>query len=121
MDRGLEKKESGVSKIHFEVVSKLEVKIRTTEEYWNIITKIKHPILTGKEKSVQDVLQNPAFVRRSKRDKHVYLFYKKFRKHYLVVVVRHMSKKEGFIITSYITDAIKEGIQIWPKQPTKVK
>lgn len=121
MPRELEKKESGLSRIYFEVVSKLNVKIRTTENYWNIITKIKHPVLQGKERQVRVALQYPDIIRRSTGDKNVYLFYKKYKKHHLVVVVRHVNKKEGFIITSYITDTIKEGRQIWPRQTKKIK
>ncbi len=52
----------------------------------------------------------------SKHDKNVYLFYSEIIyydsfKHICVVV----NKKEGFIITAYITDRIEEGEQIWKK------
>ncbi|HZX49610.1 MAG TPA: hypothetical protein VFE94_00465, partial [Candidatus Paceibacterota bacterium] len=121
MSRRIAKKEGGLSRVYFEVVSKLSVKIRTTEQYWNIITKIKHPVMRGKERVVQKALQEPNIIRRSRVDKNVYLFYRKYQKHHLVVVVRHLNKREGFIITTYITDIIKEGIQVWPKQSKTIK
>ena len=115
MGHELEKKGSDLSRIHFEVISKLGIKIRTTERYWNVITTIKHPILKGKELEVQEVLRNPDIIHQSRGDKNVHLFYRKQVRHYLVVVVRHLNQYEGFIITSYITDTVKEGTQIWPK------
>ena len=39
-------------------------------------------------------------------------------KNYLCVVVRH-ENGQGFIITIYITNKIKEGTQIWQKQKNK--
>ena len=65
------------TKIYFEIISKLEKKIRITERYWDIITKIKHPSVKGKEIKVKEALENPDFIRKSKSDKSVYLFYKK--------------------------------------------
>ena len=106
------------SKIHFEIISKLEKKIRITERYWRIITNIKHPSIKGKETKIKETLRNPDFIRRSKSDKNVYLFYKKQNKHFLCVVVRHF-KKEGFIITTYLTYKIKEGELIWQTKKRK--
>ena len=102
------------SKIHFEVISKLEKKIRITEKYWGIIINIKHPSIKGKETEIKKTLKNPDFIRRSKTDKNVYLFYKKQNKYFFCVVVKHFSK-EGFIITTYLTYKIKEGELIWKK------
>ena len=115
MGHELEQRGSDLSRIHFEVISKLGIKFRTTKRYWNVITTVKHPILKGKELDVQEALRNPDMIRQSRGDKNVYLFYKKQTKHYLVVVARHLNQSEGFIITSYLTDIIKEGAQIWPK------
>ena len=106
------------SKIYFEVVSKLEKRIITTERYWNIITNIKHPSIKGKETEIKKTLKNPDFIRRSKSDKDVYLFYKKQNKHFLCVVVKHLNQ-EGFIITTYLTPKIKEGELIWQTKKHK--
>lgn len=107
--------------IHFEVVSKLGSTIHTTKQYWNVITRVKHPTIQGKEEQVREALRDPDVIRKSKSDSNVYLFYKRQNKHYIAVVVRHVSKKQGFIITGYLTRNIKEGKQIWPKTTKKIK
>ncbi len=56
---------------------------------------------------VKEVLESPDEIRQSKTDKEVFLYYKRFDKLYCVVV-RH-EKREGFIITAYPADKIKEG------------
>lgn len=104
------------SKKKFEVETKLNFKVSVTLDYWNYIITVKHPHMKGKEKEVVDALRGPEQVRQSKSDKNVYLFYRKIiyddsPKHVCVVA----NKKEGFVITAYITDRIKEGEQIWKK------
>ena len=46
-------------------------------------------------------------------DKDVFLYYKQFDRLYRVVV-RHAGT-EGFLITAYPTDKVKEGDVIWTK------
>ncbi len=103
-----------MNEIYFEVVSRLGKKIRTTRRHWELITKIKHPEIGGKEEEVKECLQNPDEVRKSSGDPEVFLFYVKQEKYFLCVVVKH-SDGEGFIITAYITDKIKEGGAIWKR------
>lgn len=103
-----------VSNIAFEVKSKLGVVVKTTRGYWNIIIQVKHPSVKGKEKNVKDTLSLPDEIRVSKRDKDVYLFYKKYRNKFLCVVSR-IHRKSGYIITSYYTEKIKEGELKWKK------
>jgi hypothetical protein len=81
----------------------------------DIIVRVKHPAVRGKERSIREALKNPDKIRKSKTDNKVYLFYKKQKKYHLCVVVRHLNG-DGFIITIYITNKIKEGEQIWPKK-----
>jgi hypothetical protein len=102
-------------KIRFRVVSKLNRQITTTQGYWNIITNLKHPSIKGKENEIKEALRNPDSIRQSYTDKKVYLFYKKYGRNYLCVIVRHLNGK-GFIITAYLTNKIKEGRQIWQKK-----
>lgn len=102
------------SAVHFEVISKLEKHIATTKGYWNIIVNIKHPSVKGKEKEVKETLQDPDYVHQNYTNTKIYLFYRKYRKNYFCVVVRHLNGK-GFIITVYITNKIKEGKQIYGK------
>lgn len=99
--------------IFFEVDTPLSIKIRTTEEYWNYLVTIKHRVMKHKEEMVQKVLSNPDFIRKSKIDENVFLYYKQNDRLYCVVA-RHEGK-EGFLITAYPTDKVKEGDVIWTK------
>jgi hypothetical protein len=83
-----------------------------TREYWQLIQH-KHPEIIGRETEVQQCLRRPAAVRRSTQDPTVYLFYAPIPPYHLTVVVKR-SDGEGFVITSYLTDKIKEGETIWP-------
>jgi len=66
------------------------------------------------EEQVKKALEEPDEVRVSQEDENVYLYYRRLDKHQIVVVARHLND-EGFIITSYITDKVKEGEQIWKR------
>jgi hypothetical protein len=102
------------SEIAFEVKSQLGALVKTTHSYWKIITQVKHPSIQGKEKLVKEVLRVPDEIRVSKKDNKVYLFYKKYAKRLLCVVAR-IDDGEGFIITVYYTEKIKEGELKWKK------
>ncbi len=101
-------------KIYFRVGSVLNVDVRITEEYWQFLITVKHPPMRGREEDVKSVLQNADEVRVSKIDGNVYLYYKKDEKRFLCIVVRHLNG-EGFIISAYPTDALKEGQVKWKK------
>ncbi len=101
-------------KVYFEIKSKPGILVSTTQAYWNVITRIKHPTLKGKQNEVKEVLADPDEIRISKRDRAVLLFYRRFEKRYLCVVVRFL-RKRGFIITAYWTEKIKEGKLKWKK------
>lgn len=88
--------------------------VKTTRGYWEVITNIKHHSVSGKENLVKQTLANPHEIRISKKDKSVYLFYRKYRDKFLCVIAR-ISKKEGYIITVYYTKKIKEGELKWKK------
>jgi len=102
-----------MSKIYFEIITPLNVKVRTTRQYWDYLTDIKPRVMKGKEKTVKEILSNPDEIRKSKTDEDVFLYYKKIEKLYCVVV-KHEGEK-GFLITAYPTDKIKEGEVIWIK------
>jgi len=97
----------------FQVKTPLNIEVRTTVTYWKYLTTIKHPVMKEKINIVKEVLESPDEIRQSKTDKEVFLYYKRFDKLYCVVV-RH-EKTEGFIITAYPADKIKEGEVIWKK------
>ena len=102
-----------MSEIYFSVKTPLNIEVRITAQYWQYLITIKHPIMKGKEEIIKSVLQMPDEVRQSKIDTNVFLYYKRFDKLYCVVV-KH-TEVEGFIITAYITDKVKEGGLIWTK------
>ena len=95
----------------FEVNTPLGTRVRTTKSYWNLI-QIKHPEVTDKLALIKSVLKMPDLITKSKTDGNILLFYKKISNYWLCVVTRS-SNIEGFIITAYITDKIKEGEKIW--------
>ena len=71
--------------------------------------------MSGQEQLVKEVLKNPDEIRRSQSDSNVYLFYKlKQRKRWICASARRLNG-DGFLITTYPTDAIKEGERIWHK------
>jgi hypothetical protein len=100
----------------FQVVTPLGFKISTSKKYWELVTSVKHPHISGRESDVIETLKNPDLIRHSKVDKNVHLFYKEIRynnkKYHLCVVT---NKQKEILITAYITDRIKEGIKIWTK------
>jgi len=98
----------------FEVLTPPGFSVRITRAYWELIVTIKHPVMAGREREVMDVLQNPSEIRQSKSDAMVYLFYKGERIGRWVCAVAKRLDGSGFLITAYLTDAIKEGEQIWP-------
>ncbi|MBC6480924.1 MAG: hypothetical protein GDA56_27245 [Hormoscilla sp. GM7CHS1pb] len=71
--------------------------------------------MLGREVDVQETLRMPDEICRSREDPQVYLFYRLERpKRWLCAVAKRLNG-EGFLITAYPTDAIKEGEQIWVK------
>ena len=97
----------------WKIATPLNIKIRTTKQYWDYLINVKHRVMKGKEKIVKEVLFNPDEIRKSKIDKDVFLYYKKIDKLYCVVI-KHEGK-EGFLITAYPADKVKEGERIWIK------
>ena len=99
----------------FEVPTPLGFTVRVSPSYWDLITNIKHPVMYGLENEVQEALENPDEIRVSRSDSAVFLFYKIQRPGRWICAVVKRLDGEGFLITTYPTDAIKEGVQIWPK------
>jgi hypothetical protein len=83
--------------------------------YWEVIITVKHPVMARRENNVKDALQNPGEMRQSKSDRAVYLFYKLEQMGRWVCAVTKRLDGNGFLITAYPTDAIKEGELVWPK------
>lgn len=100
--------------IFFKVTTPLGHTIRSSKAYWQYITKIKHPSIAGKEDAVKGTLRHPDIICKSAIDETVYLYYRKIERLYCVVV-KHISPKDGFLITAYLVDKIKEGETVWTK------
>ncbi len=99
----------------FEAQTPLDFTVRVTRQRWLLITSTKHPVMAGRENLAKGALEAPDEVRQSRSDPRVLLFYKgEAPKRWTCAVVRQ-AEGSAFLITSYPTDAIKEGVRIWPK------
>jgi len=105
--------QTDMNKYLFEITTPLNIKIHTTREYWQKVLT-KHPELEGKLDDVQKTLLQPTEIRKSKRDELIFLFYSENEKFWLCVVTKKIGL-EGFLVTAYITDRIKEGEIVWRK------
>jgi hypothetical protein len=101
--------------ILFEVTTPLGFRVLVTRSNWNLISTIKHPVMAGKESIVKDTLQTPVQIRISRSDASVFLFYRQERSDRSICAVAKRLNGEGFLITAYPTEAIKEGVRVWPK------
>lgn len=101
--------------VFFEVATPLGFRVRVTRAYWELIVTVKHPVMAGRELDVQAALTNPDEIRLSRTDPSVYLFYKSESMKRWVCAVARQLNGDGFLVTTYPTDAIKEGEHIWPK------
>ena len=94
----------------FVAITPLGVRVRVPDDRWNLIIELKHPVMRGREKDVRRALERPEEIRRSKTDPDVLLFYRAVRSgRWTCAVVRRVTAEDGFLITAYPTDAIKEG------------
>ena len=71
-------------------------------------------MMAGKEELVKDALINADEARRSSKDKDVFIYYRRQKKHFVAVVCKHLNG-EGYIITTYITDRVKMGELVWQR------
>ncbi|MDP4198781.1 MAG: DUF4258 domain-containing protein [Bacteroidota bacterium] len=102
--------------ILFEVETPIGFKVRVTKDYWHTITTQKHPVMAGQDEFVRVTIQDPDEIRRSRSEPTVYLFYRTQRsKRWVCAVTKEIAGNQGFLITAYITDAIKEGERIWTR------
>ena len=99
----------------FEALTPLGFRVRVGRSYWQMIVALKHPVMAGRESDVRRTLEKPDEIRLSRRDPAVYLFYRSERGNRWVCAVAKRLAMEGYLITTYPTDAIKEGTRVWPK------
>jgi len=89
--------------------------VHVSRNYWELIVTIKHPVMRGREADVQKTLREPDEIRRSRHDSAVHLFYRMERpKRWICAVVKRLDG-DSFLITTFPTDTIKEGEQIWSR------
>jgi len=98
----------------FEILTPIGLQVRVSRDRWELITTTKHPVLAGGEIRVQSALGSPDEIRQSRTDPEVLLCYKaEAPKRWTCAVVKRAGD-EAFMVTTYPTDAIKEGVRIWP-------
>ncbi len=71
--------------------------------------------MAGQESIVKNTLQTPAQIRVSRSNASVYLCYRQERTDRWICAVAKSLNGEGFLITAYPTEAIKEAVRAWPK------
>jgi hypothetical protein len=98
-----------------QALTPLGFRVHVAHSYWEMIVTIKHPVMVGCESKVQETLAQPDEIRRSRSDPAVYLFYKAEGVGRWICAVAKRLDDDGFLITTYPTDAIKEGVRVWPK------
>jgi hypothetical protein len=96
----------------FDVLTPLGFRVRCTEEWWAHISTVKHPVLQGRLEEVSATLTEPAEVRRSTKDRTVFLFYRPVAPR-LLCVVTQTGRGEAFLVTAYPTDSVKRGDVVW--------
>lgn len=102
------------SEVLFEVETPVGFRVRVSTQRWSLIVREKHPVMCGREESIRSVLKSPEEVRRSRHDANVFLFYVQEEPGRWLCAVAKRNEEDGFLITAYPTDAIKEGTKIWP-------
>ncbi len=100
--------------IQFDVMTPLGFRVHVSRSYWELIVNVKHPMMAKREADVRACLQQPDQVRQSRTDNLVYLFYKLEHERRWICAVAKQLDGAGFLTTTYLTDAIKEGTHIWP-------
>jgi hypothetical protein len=91
--------------------------VELTEERWRHIIA-EHPIMSEHREKLPSVLADPDYVKRSKRDEAVLLYYRYFTDildgKFLLVVVKKGAKR-SFILTAYVTRSIMKGNTLWER------
>ena len=92
--------------------------VRLTDE--RLAHIIEHAEMAGMAAEVERVLLQPQWVRRSRSDEAVRLFYEYYAQtivggKWLCVVVKY-AENDAFVVTAYLTDKPKAGEDLWPKK-----
>ena len=90
--------------------------IRLTDE--RLAHILEHPEMKDMSEEIERVLRQPQWVRRSRTDEAVRLFYEFYAQtivggKWLCVVVKY-AENDAFVVTAYLTDKPKAGEDLWP-------
>ncbi|MEK7838084.1 MAG: hypothetical protein AAB328_08885 [candidate division NC10 bacterium] len=93
-----------------------EVPVRITDE--RLAHVLDHPEMVGLEGAIEETLRNPERVVVSVPDPQALLYYRfypgtRVGDKYLCVVVKF--HQDAFLLTAYLTDKVKRGVQLWPR------
>jgi hypothetical protein len=98
----------------FAILTPNGLRVRVSRDRWELITTVKHPVMAGGETRVRAALKSPDEIRQSRTDPEVLPFYKAEAPRRWTCAVVKRTNDEAFLVTAYPTDAIKEGVRIWP-------
>lgn len=101
--------------ILFQADTPLGFRVRTTRRYWDFLVTEKHEAIADREDDVIQVLNDPDEVRLSRADPLVFIFYRLERPGRWLSVLAKRLNGEGFVVTAYPADAMKEGEIVWRK------
>lgn len=97
----------------FAVTSPLGYRVVLTRNRWREIIRYKHPAMSGREAELRECVEQPDTIRESLKDSDIHLYYKQQEKGYLCAVVGRDESRIGFIVTTYFTEKIKQGPELW--------
>lgn len=92
--------------------------IRLTDE--RLAHIVEHPEMAGLEQAIEATLRGPEWVVGSLSDPQARLYYRfyfgtRVGDRYLCVVVK-VAGDDAFVLTAYLTDRIKRGVALWPRE-----
>ena len=98
-------------------ISKNKVKIRLTDERWFHIVE-SHDYMSGLSEVVLETINKPEEILEGAKDEFIAI--QKYKNKHIVVIYKEVSKKDGFVITAFITSKIAKVKNnrkaIWKKQ-----
>ena len=92
--------------------------VRLTDE--RLVHILEHPEMADLEAALEETLRQPQFVVESLTDPAAKLSYRYYLgtrvgDKWLCVVVKY-AVNDAFVVTAYLTDKLKKGKQLWPKE-----
>ncbi|MDI6731145.1 MAG: hypothetical protein QME05_01000 [Candidatus Margulisbacteria bacterium] len=103
--------------MQFELTDQFHRNIRLSKERFDHV--LEHPEMVDAEQRIKESILVPDIIKQSKHDAKVWLYYKLFPKtpvttKYLSVIIKVLNG-QGFTITAYYTNKVKEGKTIWQR------